>query len=219
MREENKTDNNLYREFEGFGEAERKILAAAVEVFAQKGFDGARTDEIALRAGVNKAMIYYYFKSKENLYSIIVETVFKEISQILDAHLSRIDVTTPAKGITAFVDKYLDFIYAHRVFVKVLLWDLARGGAIVSRVAGRVMRDRTDQAMEIFEKGARDGHLRPINPKHLFVSIMGMILFFFFAEPVVRVIWGEEPLTPEHIAERKKEVSSLIIHGILPKQG
>jgi TetR/AcrR family transcriptional regulator len=212
-------DNQLAEEFEQFGQAERKILAAAVKVFAEKGFDGARTDEIAARAGVNKAMIYYYFKSKENLYTVIVETLFGKVYLILSSHLSLVDVSAPEKGVLSFIDSYVDFIYAHRIFVKVMLWDLARGGTIVARVAGKVMREKTEQVRSIFEQAARDGYIRPFDPKHLFVSIIGMVLFFFIAEPVVRVIWGEEPITPEHIAERKKEISSLIIHGILPKQG
>lgn len=219
MKKEEETGSSLAKEFESFGEAERKILAAAVQVFAQKGFDGARTDEIAAEAGVNKAMIYYYFKSKENLYTVIVETVFGKVYLILSRHLSLVDVNTPEQGILSFIDSYVDFIYAHRIFVKVMLWDLARGGTIVARVAGKVMRDKTEQVRGIFEQAAREGYIRPVDPKHLLVSIIGMVLFFFFAEPVVRVIWGEEPLTPEHIAERKQEVSNLIIHGILPKQG
>ena len=212
-------DNELAEEFEEFSEAERNILAAAVGVFAEKGFEGARTDEIAAKAGVNKAMIYYYFKSKEKLYTVIVETLFGKVYRILNRHLSDVDVKNPAEGILSFIDNYVDFIYAHRIFVKVMIWDLARGGAIVSRVAGKVMREKTNQIMVVVEQAAHEGYLRPLSPKHLFVSMMGMILFFFFAEPVIRVIWGEEPLTPENIAERKKEISNLIIHGILPTQG
>ncbi len=210
-------DTDLEQEFSSFGETERRILVAAVEVFAKKGFDGARTDEIADRAGVNKAMIYYYFKSKESLYTVIVETMFEMVSVILGLHLSLIDVNAPAEGIESFIDKYIDFIYSHRIFVRVMLWDLARGGAIIARVAGRIMREKTDQIRLIFEKAVRDGDLRPVDPKHLFISIIGMIVFFFFAEPVVRAIWDEEPITLEHIAERKREVSNLIINGILPK--
>jgi TetR/AcrR family transcriptional regulator len=210
-------DTDLEQEFSSFGETERKILKAAVEVFARKGFDGARTDEIASGAGVNKAMIYYYFKSKEGLYTVIVETMFENVSVILSMHLSLVDPNAPEDGIRSFVDKYIDFIYSHRIFVRVMLWDLARGGTIIARVVGRVMRDKTDQIRLIFEKAVRDGHLRPVDPKNLFVSIIGMIVFFFFAEPIIRVIWDEEPLTPEHVAERKREVSNLIIHGILPK--
>jgi len=204
-------DNELAEEFEDYSEAERNILAAAVGVFAEKGFEGARTDEIAAKAGVNKAMIYYYFKSKENLYTVIVETLFGKVYLILSEHLARVDVKSPIDGILSFIDSHVDFIYGHRIFVKVMVWDLARGGAIVSRVAGKIMRDKTTQIIAIFDKAAREGYLRPINPKHLLVSIMGMILFFFIAEPVVRVMWGEEPITPEHIAERKKEIRDLII--------
>jgi TetR/AcrR family transcriptional regulator len=212
-------DGDLAEEFERFGDSERRILAAAVEVFARKGFDGARTDEIAAKAGVNKAMIYYYFKSKDSLYTIIVETVFEKVYLIISRHLSLFDVNEPEQGLVSFVDSYVDFIYSHRIFVKVLLWDLARGGAIVAGVAGKIMRDKVVQFGRIFEKAAKEGHTRPVDPKHLLVSIIGMVLFFFLAEPVVRVIWGEEPLTPEHVADRKQHISSLILHGILPNQG
>ena len=97
--ETDRLDNQLAGEFEQFGQTERKILAAAVEVFAEKGFDGARTDEIAAKSGVNKAMIYYYFKSKDNLYTVIVETIFGEVYLILSAHLSHVNVKTPEEGI------------------------------------------------------------------------------------------------------------------------
>jgi TetR/AcrR family transcriptional regulator len=213
------TQADLEKEFESFGQAERKILKAAVTVFAEKGYDGAGTGEIAARAGVNKAMLYYYFKSKEGLYTVIIETVFKEITLILGDHLSRLSSRNPEQGVSSFVDSYLDFVYAHRIFVKVMLWELARGGSIMARVVGRILKPHTQQVLDMFNKAARDGDLRPVDPRHLIVSIMGMMLFYFFAEPVVHTIWGEDPMTPEHIAKRKKEVANLIIHGISPKQG
>ena len=210
---------DLEKEFESFGEAERRILRAAVIVFAEKGYDGARTEEIAVRAGVNKAMIHYYFKSKENLYVTIIESLFNEISLILGTHLSMIDANAPEQGISSFVDEYIEFIYTHRIFIKVLKWEFARGDAIVPRVVGNVLRTHTERILKIFRGAARDGHLRPIDPRQLFVSIMGMILFFFIAEPVIRVVWGEDPMTRKHIEARKREITDLIIHGILPKQG
>ena len=60
---------------------QQKILAAAEAEFAEKGFDGGRVDEIAKRAGVNKAMLYYYFQSKEQLLRALTEKHFKEIAK------------------------------------------------------------------------------------------------------------------------------------------
>ena len=164
-------------------------------------------------------MIYYYFKSKENLYTVIIETIFQEISLILGRHLSHLGATTPQEGVSSFIDSYIEFIYTHRIFVKVMLWELARGGTIIARVVSRVLRPHAQKLLEIFEQAAQEGNLRPVDARHLMISILGMILFFFFAEPVVGAVWGEDPMTPEHIAKRKEEITNLIINGILPKQG
>ncbi len=217
QRDQIQTD--LAKEFARFSESERKILTAAVVVFAEKGFDGARTDEIAAQAGINKAMIYYYFKSKENLYTVIIEQVFSEVSQILGVHISHLDVSSPYEGISSFIDSYMDFIYTHRIFVKVLLWELARGGTIIARVVRSVLHDQTEQIMDLFQGAAREGKIRPMEPRHLVISMVGMTLFFFFAESVVRAVWGEDPMTPQIIRKRKSEITDLITYGILPKQG
>jgi hypothetical protein len=73
--------------------------------------------------------------------------------------------------------------------------------------------------MDLFQGAARDGKIRPMEPRHLFVSMVGMVLFFFFAESVVRAVWGEDPMRPEIIQKRKSEIIDLITYGILPKQG
>ena len=70
-------------------ETRDKILDTARDEFAQSGLDGARVDRIAERAGVNKAMIYYHFKSKEDLYQVVIEQHFEEIGRFVERAMAR----------------------------------------------------------------------------------------------------------------------------------
>lgn len=77
------------------GKSQCRILAAAEEVFAEKGFDGARVDEIARRAGVNKALLYYYFESKEQILRALTEKHFKEIVEAKQCFVENLSPDEP----------------------------------------------------------------------------------------------------------------------------
>src|ERR1700688_2643751 len=89
----------------------RRIVATAEQIFAEQGLAGARIDEIARAAKVNKALLYYYFRSKEELYRFVLETLLSQLSaQVGDAG----DATPSAgKRLGAVVDHFFDFVLAH----------------------------------------------------------------------------------------------------------
>lgn len=203
----------------GIGETKKRIIKASISVFVEKGYMGGRIDEIARRAGVNKAMIYYYFDSKEGLYTSIIEMVFKNVSIFLSEHLSRVKPDTIYDDIASFIDRYIDFIYKNRIFVKLLLWEFARGGDVVSGVIQRFIGGKFRELVGDFQYVKDLGKIRPMDPRHLMISVIGMILFYFFANPVVSTLWGEDALSPENIRDRKREVTDFVIHAILPEKG
>src|SRR5215471_4144707 len=92
------------------------ILQAAVREFAEKGLAGARTDSIAAAASVNKALLYYYFHSKEDLYSAVIDQVFAGLKQRVFAALAQ-DVP-PRDKIVAYVSAYFDYISTHPLYPK-----------------------------------------------------------------------------------------------------
>lgn len=78
-------------------DTKQKLLDSAIEVFSEKGFDGARVDEIAARAKVNKAMLYYYFSSKEKLFEEIIIQYKKDFKEIKDSFIDNVDIDDDRK--------------------------------------------------------------------------------------------------------------------------
>lgn len=214
-KEENSLD--LKEELLKFGETQRRILEAAILVFAEKGFEGGRIDEIARHSGVNKAMIYYYFDSKEKLYTKIIEMVFKKVSTIVTEHLLDMNPDTLKESITSFIERYIDFIYANLDVFKVLFWELARGGEIIRDVVKRELGGRFVHIVKKFDAVVGAGKLRPMDPRHMFVNIIGMMLFYFAAHRVISALWDEDVLSPDNIEMRKKEVTEFVIRAIVDK--
>jgi len=209
---------DLERELEQYGETERRILTASVKVFSEKGFDGSRTDEIAKRAGVNKAMIHYYFESKERLYVTLISIVFKRLSLILREFFGDLSPETIKEDLSRFIDEYIDFIRTNADFFKILKWDLARGGDQIGRVMKEIIGEHFNRSQALFDEAIQKGYIRPLVPRHLMLSVIAMILFYFIAHPVIRYLWEEDPLSDENVEIRKQEVKKLLLWGILPDE-
>lgn len=98
----------------------KKILEAAEEIFANKGLAGARVDEIAKRAGVNKRMIYAYFESKENLYVTVLKIVYSRLAELEKTIDS---LASPEDAVRKFIQGYFNFLNDSPNFVSLVLWE------------------------------------------------------------------------------------------------
>ncbi|HER43351.1 MAG TPA: TetR/AcrR family transcriptional regulator, partial [Candidatus Eisenbacteria bacterium] len=111
---------------------ERKILSAAARVFLEKGRDGARMQEIADAAGINKALLHYYFRSKELLYR---EVVAREVSGFVRGLIASFSVEGEIdEMLRSFIDGSIDRLAGNPQVVRFLVWELGSGGAIVRGV-------------------------------------------------------------------------------------
>ncbi|MBN1883884.1 MAG: TetR/AcrR family transcriptional regulator [Deltaproteobacteria bacterium] len=207
---------DLERDMERYGETERRILMASVKIFSEKGFDGSRTDEIAKLAGVNKAMIHYYFESKERLYVTLISLVFKRLSLILREYFEDISPETVEEDISHFVDRYFEFLRANTKFFKMLLWELARGGEQIGKVMKEIIGEQFVALQSQLKEAMQKGYIRTLDPRHMMLSIIATVLFYFISRPIITHLWGEDPLSDENIALRKREVKKIILRGILP---
>ncbi|MEO1260211.1 MAG: TetR/AcrR family transcriptional regulator [Bacteroidota bacterium] len=164
---------------------EQLILEKAKEVFMQKGFAGARMQEIADAAGINKAMLHYYFRNKEKLFKVIIEEVVQTLAPKLGAALHGDDPVT--EKLEKVIRLYIAMIKENPYMPMFLMHELSQNRAefisvMKRRVAG--FPDFPAFFMQVIQE-QQAGKIKPINPIHLMMNIMGMVVFPFIAKPVV----------------------------------
>lgn len=191
------------------------ILAAAERAFAQAGFSGARTDLIASEAGVNKALLYYYFKSKQALYEAVLEDHFKEFNRQALAVLAN---PGPARDVLLrYVSLHFDFISARHRHAPLFQQFMSAGGKRSERLVRTYFTPRSRAFGALLERGMREGEFRRADQFHTALSIVALIVFYFSAEPVLRLLGGADAYDSKNLKRRKKEVLDFIRHGLFLK--
>lgn len=196
-------------------ETENKILKAAKEVFLQKGRDGARMQEIAERAGLNKALLHYYFRSKEKLYQTVLQLTLRrfiegfmfagEQEESFDQFLRR------------FINDYIDQLVEHEHVVRFILWELQGGGQQIVEIMRAIFREHGYSQPPVLDRvrqAVAGGHIRQTDPMQFFMNLIGMCVYPFLAEPLLEGVFEIEIRTPAFLTARKSEIFELIWRGI-----
>jgi len=195
----------------------QKLLTAARREFADCGLAGARVDEIAARAGVNKQLVYHYFGDKDALYLAVLEWVYEEIRA--QERKLNLEGLPPEQGIRKLVESSFDHLAAHPDFI-LLLNDENRGGARHVRGSRRLEAMHSplvSMVGKILKQGVRDGTFRRgVNPVHLYISIAGLSYFFFSNTPTLSAIFGIDLGSPAARRARRKHVVDLVLQALRP---
>jgi TetR/AcrR family transcriptional regulator len=193
-------------------ETRAAILAAAGRIFAKSGLAGARTDAIAAAAGVNKALLYYYFSSKESLFEAVVEDHFSGFNR------QALEVLTspgPARAILLrYVGLHFDFISARHRYASLHQQTMMTGGRFAQRLVRKYFRPRGQAFDKLLERGMRDGEFHRTDRFHMAVSVVSLIVFYFSAAPVLQLMGHKNAYRPETLRRRKKQVMDFIRHGL-----
>jgi len=194
----------------------RAILEAAQREFAELGVDGARTDSIARSAGVNKALLYYYFRNKESLYGAVLDDVFSArfqgLKKILDSDLA------PGEKILRFARQHFDYICGQDSYPRLMQYEMmrARRGAskhlprLVESFFAPLMRGATS----VIRQGIAEQQLRPVDPGHLMLSIVGVNVFHVLSAPVRDAMNRTKDRMPDSVAERRAATLDFIAASI-----
>jgi TetR/AcrR family transcriptional regulator len=195
----------------------RKLLAAARREFAASGLAGARVDEIAARAGVNKQLVYHYFGDKDALYLAVLEWVYDEIRS--HERALNLEGLPPERAIRKLIESSFDHLASHPDFI-LLLNDENRAGARHvrgSRKLEAMHSPLVSMVSKILAEGVRSGVFRKgINPVHLYISIAGLSYFFFSNTPTLSAIFGKDLSSPAAQRERRKHVVDLVLQALRP---
>lgn len=201
------------------------ILEAAVREFSREGIAGARTDAIAARAHVNKALLYYYFKDKETLYGEVLDQAFTGL--IAAAVRSLESDLPPREKLMAYAGAHFDYIASHKRYPRIVQGEMMRAGRDGSGQLARIVKEYFNplsaRLTQVILEGQARGDFRPGDPQQLVLSIIAVIIFYFINAPVMRMVSGTDPMSPERIAERRAAVldfiSAALFRHDLKKEG
>lgn len=194
--------------------AEQKILAAARKVFTRKGMAGARMQEIADEAGINKALLHYYFRDKDKLFEAIfmdeAQKFFPKINAIFESDNPLFE------KIEKFVNEYIDEMQENPYLPWFVLNEINRDPEqFMSKMLGDGNRPKPAKFLEQIEKDIRKGTIKRIQPVHLLMNLLSMTIFPFVARPMItRNLHLSESQFRNAMEERKKEIPRFIIDSI-----
>lgn len=192
------------------------LLAAGLEEFAAKGFDGTPVDSIARLAGVNKAMINYHFGGKEGLYRAILDAEFRWLEErLVDLRSAALDAPT---RLERFVAVFGD-LHARRPHLsQMMMREIMSGGrhldeSLLSRVLGVF-----SIVQSIVEAGVRQGAFRPVHPLLTHLTVIGSLIFFFASTPFRErlVLTGRLPVDMPSGNAFVRNLQKLMTEGLAP---
>jgi len=194
-------------------ESRSLILEAASRVFSRQGLSGARTEAIAAEAGVNKALLYYYFKNKEDIYWAILD---EEVTGFHVKALELLSQEGPAAPILLrYVSDHFDFMCAHPHYPRLFQMMMMAGGRRCERLVAERIIPVARKLGALLRRGIRAGELRPFDVGHTAVSLVALTVFYFNAAPVIRLVSGRNPFSPANMRKRKAEVLGFIRYALL----
>src|SRR6266581_5799241 len=187
------------------------ILKAAVREFAQEGVAGARTDAIAQSAGVNKALLYYYFKDKEALYDAVLDHVFGGVRAAVHEALS--SPLPPREKLAGYVCAHFDYIASNPLYPRIVNAEFLRAGkhpSRLERIAKHYFRPVFLELSALLKQGEESGDFRRVNPIHFIPSMISAIVFYFTTAPIMKLMTGGDPMSPKRLVERRAAVLDFI---------
>jgi AcrR family transcriptional regulator len=201
-----------------------KILEAARAEFIEKGLGGARMQEIADRAGINKALLHYHFRDKEGLHQAALKSVIETVSGRIVAALPEDGMPdSPEEAIRRMVRTYMGVLRANPQMVGMVLRELADGGhnlgtviEAVGPMANRLYRTVLDQV------GSKTDDWPTIEPVHIFMSLFSMVWGMFLLKPIYsRVLPAagiRQSFDDAFLDERTEAIADMVILATLPRR-
>ena len=192
---------------------ESDILSAAKRIFQRKGMTGSRMQEIADEAGINKALLHYYFRSKQLLF----EAVFKKAFSMLAPQLNEVinADSSICEKIKNFTNNYISFVIKHPYIPNFIIQELNRNPEFVQKLLSEKHFPNINKFRKQVNDRVAEGVIRPIKAEQLFINIMALNIFPFVGAPLIKgLVNVDDKGYKELMEERKTEVAEFIINAI-----
>ena len=193
---------------------EDKIVSAAKKVFITKGMDGARMQEIADEAGINKALLYYYFRTKNKLFEKVFSIVFKDVFAVFEKAIS--NELSFEEFLESFIRQYIKLLKSKPYIPQFVIHEINRKP---ERIIEQMQNRNTikQKIFDMIEQAIEDKIIRPIHPVHLVTNILAMCIFPFVAKPIITgfALDGDKGKFKTYIDERPDQVVAFVKQAIL----
>lgn len=192
---------------------EEEILNAAKEVFQQKGMAGARMQEIADKAKINKALLHYYYRSKQLLF----EAVFKNAFRLLAPQIGKIlnDDTELFDKIRNFTDSYVSFVIKHPYLPNFVIQELNSNPEFVLKLRAEASFPSTEKFKLQVLDSIENGEIKPIDADQLLINIISLNIFPFIGTPLLMALINVDKKKYDQLLQnRKTEAADFIINSI-----
>lgn len=180
-------------------EAAQKILRAAEELFAKRGFAAVSVRDIATQAGVNKALVFYYYENKAKLLDRVLE-------QYYEAHAAALELKdvegSVRERLHALLNSYLDFIEGNYHYLQIVQHELVANADNLPMIRSG-MRMLYERVEELLRDLTSTG---PLHARHFYLSFSGLVVNYFNYAPVLDVIWESDPLSAANLSERREHL-------------
>ncbi|MBZ0253192.1 MAG: TetR/AcrR family transcriptional regulator [Candidatus Methylomirabilis sp.] len=191
------------------------ILDAAEALFAERGFAGAKTQEIADRSGYDKKLLFYRFGSKEGLYKAVIKRALLRMGAFNFQWGN--DPGTLVGNFELALGALTDFAAAHRSAVRIIVREAMDSGDAIRDVLGEVIPQVFGAAERNFREAQARGEVAEFDPRHFLITVGGASLFYFLVVDFLRDLWGVDPLAPAELKRRKEALARAILDGLRPR--
>ncbi len=193
------------KQYDSKSERALQILDAAAVLLGESGYDGVSARDIAERAGVNKALVFYYWGSKPELFEKVLERYY-------DAHRDALEQAFETGGTIVermhrVMDSYLDFIEENRIYPRLVQQQLTGGGPHTDMVRHHLATFFEWITEVLAEISPKTG---PLAAKHFYLSISAIVTNYFTITPAIAKQWGVDPMSPAALAERREHLHWLV---------
>jgi AcrR family transcriptional regulator len=192
-----------------------RLLASAMALFSEKGFDGVAVDEIVDRARVNKRMVYHYFGSKEAIYREVLREVYSRLTKV---EVAVVDPKAPIeKTLETLVRSYFAFLSKNPEFVQLILWENLGQGKHMAAV-GEALSKAPILALlrQVLSRGIREGRIpKNFDSKHLLINLIGLCLIYFSNRHTLTRAVGMDLQSPRVLERGITQIVRLVQHGIV----
>jgi AcrR family transcriptional regulator len=195
------------------GDTKTRILAVALERFAEHGYAGTSLNEIADEVGIRRPSLLHHFPSKDALYRAVVLQSFDEWSALVGASIDGHQGWPQVEHILRTAFSYFE---TKPVFVRLARREALDGGPVLIEELGATLQPMFDAAVRFLDAEMDAGRIRRYDAAQLVITAYGAVLSYLSDTPLIQTLTGEDPLSPEALDARRDHVLEVLRNALVP---